>query len=410
MPLGGRQRRAVVAAAVTALVALVAAGCTGSSGSGAFGKGSGDQTSAKVSVSGPADKAKDVPTGTTIQLRVSGGKLGQVTLTGPDGKNVAGGFAAGSTTSWQPSAQLEWSSTYHVTATAKDSKGRQATTHSTFTTMAEPDDSHQVRVSSYVGDGMVYGVGLPIVVEFGNSGDWYDIPDKMRAAVQSRMTVTSTPAVTGTWYWWSGHEVHFRPKDYWPTGTKFHVDIALGGVEFGDGDYGRNDLTMDSSITTSALSVSIDDHTKQATVTQDGKVVRQIPVSLGAPASKTSSGTFVVMTRNQSEIFDSSTFGRPADAPGGYRETVYWDLRFTWDGQYIHAAPWSVASQGNTDVSNGCVNMSTANAQWLFGLAHIGDPITITNTGAQWQPGDGWTDWSLSWADFQKGSALPATN
>jgi lipoprotein-anchoring transpeptidase ErfK/SrfK len=409
MPNRGTQRRTAVVVAVTALVALVTvAGCTGSSGTG---KGGSDNASAaKVSISGPANGTKDVPTAATVQLKVSGGTLGSVSLAGSDGKSVAGGFTAGSTTRWQPTAQLDWSSTYKVTATAKDAKGRQTTAHSTFTTMAEPDDSKQVRVSSYVGDGMVYGVGLPIVVEFGSSSDWYDIPENERAAVQSRMTVTSTPAVTGTWYWWSGHEVHFRPKDYWPVGTKFHVDIALGGADFGDGSYGRNDLTMDSSIAPTAIAVSIDDHTKQATVTQDGKVLRTVPVSLGATASKTSSGTFVVMTRNQSEIFDSSTFGRPADAPGGYKETVYWDLRFTWDGQYIHAAPWSVASQGNTDVSNGCVNMATANAQWLFGLAQIGDPITIANTGANWQPGDGWTDWNLSWPDFQKGSALPATN
>lgn len=407
MPLGGRLRRvAVVAAAIT----LCAAGCTGPSGTGSFGKGSGNGTSAQVSISGPADEAKNVPTGTTIQVKVSGGTVGQVTVTGSNGKAVAGGFTPGSSTDWRPAAQLDWSSTYQVSATAKDPKGRDATTHSTFTTMAAPDDAHQIRVSSYVGDGLVYGVGMPIVVEFGSSPNWYDIPDKMRAAVQSRMTVTSTPAVTGTWYWWSGHEVHFRPKTYWPAGTRFHVDIALGGADLGGGDYGRNDLTMDSSITTSPVTVSVDDHTKQATVTQNGRVARKIPVSLGAPASKTSSGTFVVMTRNQSEIFDSSTFGRPADAPGGYREKVYWDLRFTWDGQYLHAAPWSVADQGNTDVSNGCVNMSTANAQWLFGIAHIGDPVTVANTGAQWQPADGWTDWSLSWPAFQKGSALPATN
>jgi lipoprotein-anchoring transpeptidase ErfK/SrfK len=407
MPIGGRLRITVAGTGLVALAALTAlAGCTGSAGGGG---GSDAGPSAKLSVSGPADKAKDVPTGTTIQLKVSGGTLGAVSVTDSDGKKVDGGLTAGST-SWRPAGQLDWSTTYKVTATARTAKGRQTTAHSTFTTMAEPDDAHQVRVSSYVGDNMVYGVGMPLVVEFGNPGSWYDVPENQRAAVQARMTVTSTPAVTGTWYWWSGHEVHFRPKDYWPVGTKFHVDIALGGVDFGGGSYGRNDLTMDSSIAPQALAVSIDDTTKQATVTQDGKVLKKIPVSLGAAASKTSSGTFVVMTRNQSEVFDSSTFGRPADAPGGYRETVYWDLRFTWDGQYIHGAPWSVASQGNTDVSNGCVNMSTANAQWLFGLAHIGDPITIANTGAQWQPGDGWTDWSLSWADFQKGSAIPVTN
>jgi hypothetical protein len=40
-------------------------------------------------------------------------------------------------------------------------------------------------------------------------------------------------------------------------------------------------------------------------------------------------------------------------------------LRMSNSGEFIHAAPWSVASQGVANVSHGCGGMSTANARWL---------------------------------------------
>ena len=83
------------------------------------------------------------------------------------------------------------------------------------------------------------------------------------------------------------------------------------------------------------------------------------------------------MIKNEWEWFDSTTFGIPSDSPGGYRTKVYWPERLTWDGQYIHAAPWSVADQGHRNVSHGCVNVSDDNAQWLFGITHLGHPVIV---------------------------------
>ncbi len=34
---------------------------------------------------------------------------------------------------------------------------------------------------------------------------------------------TDPPGIVGGWYWISDHEVHYRPKDYWPAGTKVTV-------------------------------------------------------------------------------------------------------------------------------------------------------------------------------------------
>ena len=48
----------------------------------------------------------------------------------------------------------------------------------------------------------------------------------------------------------------------------------------------------------------------------------------------------------------------------------------------MHAAPWSVAQQGNTNVSHGCINMSTERAAWFFNFSQVGDVVEIHNSSA----------------------------
>lgn len=45
----------------------------------------------------------------------------------------------------------------------------------------------------------------------------------------------------------------------------------------------------------------------------------------------------------------------------------------------MHAAPWSVNSQGFENVSHGCINLSTENARWFYDNAKIGDPVIVTD-------------------------------
>ena len=82
--------------------------------------------------------------------------------------------------------------------------------------------------------------------------------------------------------------------------------------------------------------------------------------------------------------------------------------RLTWSGQYIHAAPWSVGSQGKRNVSHGCTNVSDGNAKWLYDNTHIGDPVVVRGTPRKLDWGNGWTDWDRPWDQYVKGSALPA--
>ncbi len=81
-------------------------------------------------------------------------------------------------------------------------------------------------------------------------------------------------------------------------------------------------------------------------------------------------------------------------------------MRETHSGEFVHAAPWSVASQGKVNVSRGCIGMSDENGQWLFGVAKVGDPVVVTGTSRGTEPGNGWTDWNTPFDQYRKGSAL----
>ena len=389
-----RLRRLTAALAVAGLCTLSA--CTGSNGGSAQSRDGGHAPDT-ATITSPRNGATDVPAGT--QLRVSGPEAAsaQVTLTDDAGGTVSGGPGYDANT-WVPKSELKYGTHYTATVTAG---GKHSSI--SFTTMAEPNASNQVRVQSAMGDGQVFGIGMPFVLTLGHS-----VTKDQRAAVEKRLSVTSTPSQPGSWYWMSDHEIHYRPKSYWQPGTHLLLDAKTGGVPFGNGYYGRNDITVDASITPHSLEIVTDDKTHMLTVYQDGKATKKMPASLGRKGHESSSGAMVIMTRKPSEIFDSSlgTGGIPVNAPGGYKLLVYWTMRLTWSGQFIHAAPWSVASQGHTDVSHGCTNISTANAKWIYDNSHIGDPVTVKNTGKPLVWGNGWTDWNMSWADYQKGSAL----
>jgi lipoprotein-anchoring transpeptidase ErfK/SrfK len=175
----------------------------------------------------------------------------------------------------------------------------------------------------------------------------------------------------------------------------------LGGAPTGDGHYGDQDRSASIRIASKVV-LDVDNRTKQMTVYANDKVLRRIPVSLGKPSTPSSSGRLVVMSKEYSTVFDTTREG-----PGGYRVTVNYAMRLTWGGEFIHAAPWSVGDQGHRNVSHGCVNMSWGNAEWLFGVAHVGDPVIVRDTEVHVTNGNGWTAWDLPWDSYVRGSALP---
>ena len=75
-------------------------------------------------------------------------------------------------------------------------------------------------------------------------------------------------------------------------------------------------------------------------------VLRTIPISAGRPKYPTMNGIHFVWGKTKNLIMDSATVGIPRNSPDGYYEKVYWDVRISYGGAFVHAAPWSVASQG----------------------------------------------------------------
>lgn len=324
-----------------------------------------------------------VPISTEIGTKVNGGKITSVSLVDAGGQPVAGELRADGS-SWVPAAALRFATSYHAKVTAAGPDGRTVTRETTFTTAAKAGGP-AVTSDLMLTDGATYGVGMPIVVDFGS-----DVPAESRAAVQQRLFVKSDPPQPGAWHWFSAREVMYRPEKYWQPGTKITARKLLNGVAIGNG---HADEDLSATITIGRkLTIDIDDATKRMNVYRNDALVKTMPVSLGKPSTPSSSGTTVIMSREPYTVFHTPE----------YTVGVQYAMRLTWGGQYIHAAPWSVGDQGYRDVSHGCTNVSTENAKWLYEQTLVGDPVVTRNTGTPLDPGDGWTAWDMSWADYTK--------
>ncbi|QSB13025.1 L,D-transpeptidase family protein [Natronosporangium hydrolyticum] len=346
----------------------------------------------------PPTGADDAPLSTEIGTEVTGGVLSEVALVDEDGDRVAGRMRADGT-GWVPNQPLAPETTYRATVTAANRDGQRSTVETSFTTMTEPE--RRTDTGLYLQDGAEYGVAMPVVVEFHQP-----VPPEARAEVQRRMFVSTDPPQPGAWSWVAdGRQAFYRAPEHWQPGTTISARIALDGHPTGDDRYGDADRSATATIGR-ALSIEVDNATKQMTVEGDGVEARSMPVSLGKPSTPSSSGNLVVMSRKASTIFD--TFAELGDA--GYRVEVAYAMRLSWQGEFIHAAPWSVGDQGVRNVSHGCVNLATADAQWLYEVIKVGDPVTVTGTERQIEHGNGWTAWELSWDEFIEGSALPVAD
>ena len=148
--------------------------------------------------------------------------------------------------------------------------------------------------------------------------------------------------------------------------------------------------------------VSIADvQTHTFTVTSNGRVQRVIPMSAGRDAYPTKNGVHIALEKSQVVTMDSQTVGIPRNSPDGYYEKVYWDVRISNGGAFVHAAPWSVGEQGNRNVSHGCVNISTSDAQWFFSFTQRGDVVNVVHSPVPPVLSDaGTADWNVTWATW----------
>ncbi|MGB3772606.1 MAG: Ig-like domain-containing protein [Rhodococcus sp. (in: high G+C Gram-positive bacteria)] len=390
----GKKPLAVVVAVVALVIALVA-GCSGSAGTAGSAAPTTEAAPVAAVTYAPAAGADDVSPTAPVSVTVSDGTFEAVSLTTSDGRSVAGTLDPTKTT-FTVTEPLGYGSVYTWTGSAVGSDGKKVPVDGTVTTVAPQSITS---VTTNIGDGQEVGVAAPIILKFDAS-----IADKR--AVEKALTVTTNPPTTGSWAWLpddGGSRVHWRPQNYWAPGTSVDVSAKLYGVNYGDGAYGDADVTLDFGIGRSQVVIA-DATSHRMQVVRDGQTIMDIPVSYGEgneDRNVTRSGIHVV-----TEKYEDFLMSNPP-----YYENVRerWATRISNNGEFIHANPLTTGVQGASNVTNGCINLSTEDAQAYFQTAVYGDPVEVTGTRIDLSAADGDIyDWAVDWPTWQSMSAMSA--
>jgi lipoprotein-anchoring transpeptidase ErfK/SrfK len=188
--------------------------------------------------------------------------------------------------------------------------------------------------------------------------------------------------------------VIFRPRQYWPQNTAVTVQANLDGVQAAPGVYGTRNESLSFTIGHSLIVVA-STRTHYMKIYYKNKLFGRWAISSGRPGMDTPDGTYLTTFKNNPQRMIGP----------GYDELVPWSVDFTYSGDFIHDAYWSVGEQGSVNVSHGCLNTSPAHSEIYYKMALPGDPVTVTGSPKAGTQGNGWTEWFVSWQQWLKGSA-----
>ncbi|MFF4322512.1 Ig-like domain-containing protein [Streptomyces sp. NPDC001568] len=404
-PIRGRVRTGLPALLLGAALLLTSA-CGGggdsgggdgkNGGSGGAGKAGTEASKAVVAVK-PDDGAKEVATSGVLKITSTGGKLTTVTVADTKGNAVEGKLAADGA-SWEPNRHLASATEYKVHAVAKDEAGRESAKDTTFSTLTP--------VNTFVGhytpeDGSTVGVGMPVSINFTRG---ITNPE----AVEKAITVTAEPSVPVEGHWFGNDRLDFRPEKYWAAGTKVTVKLALDGVEGRPGVYGKQTRTVTFTVGRSQVT-TVDAEAKQMEVVRDGQVLKNIPITAGAPATTTYNGQMVISEKYKVTRMNGATVGF-----GGEYDIsdVPHAMRLSQSGTFVHGNYWaSSGTFGSENVSHGCVGLrdvrgagdDSTPAAWFFNESLIGDVVVVKNSkDKQIAPDNGLNGWNMDWAEWTK--------
>ncbi|BBZ39834.1 L,D-transpeptidase [Mycobacterium conspicuum] len=358
----------------------------------------------------PDANAHDVDPVAHVVVKANVGTLTDVRMVN-DGDKQVDGVMTPDNKVWKPTVPLGYGRTYTLKVSSRGPNGVDSTRVSSFSTLRP---SNQTKVSftttseAALKDGGTYGVGTVVVAHFDEQ-----IAD--RAAAEKHLTVTTNPAVQGSWFWVDDQNAHWRPEHYYAPGTTVTAEAKIYGISLGNGIFGQEDNRVLFRIGDSHVSVA-DDATKLVTVFDNGKLVRTMPTSMGMGGTEniaghtislwTPPGIYTVLDKGNPVVMDSSTFGLPKNSRLGYRETIKYATKISTDGIYLHELDATVWAQGHTDTSHGCLNLNADNAKWFYGFSVPGDVVEIRNSGGPPVKLEQNGDWTLSWDQWRNGSAL----
>ncbi|MDN3295979.1 Ig-like domain-containing protein [Streptomyces ficellus] len=401
---GGGAGKGLPALVLGALLLLVTA--CGGPGPAGGGKGGGKErdggtvenaASQAVVTILPKDGAASVPTSGALKITAEKGKLTAVTVADSKGNRVEGKMAADGT-SWEPVRHLAAATKYKVHAVAKDADGRESAKDTTFTTL--------VPKNTFIGhytpeDGSTVGVGMPVSINFTRG---ITNPE----AVEKAITVTAEPSVRIEGHWFGNDRLDFRPEKYWAPGTKVTVRLNLDGVEGRPGVYGKQAKTVTFTIGRSQVS-TVDASAKTMKVVRNGKLIKTIPITAGAPSTTTYNGQMVISEKYEVTRMNGATvgFGGEYDI-----KDVPHAMRLSTSGTFVHGNYWASRDTfGSANVSHGCVGLrdvrgaydDSTPAAWFFNNSIIGDVVIVKNSkDKQIQPDNGLNGWNMPWSEWIK--------
>lgn len=340
-----------------------------------------------------------------ITVTATGGTLQSVVAALPNGVQLNGAFGAGKT-SWKTTTGLAFGKSYAVTVKATNPTGQVTSMTKTVSTATPSAYAFPSFVPAASATNI--GVGQPIRVQFMQSpADTKPIPVSDHAAIQKLLTVTSSPAQPGAWYWITSNTVDYRPQNFWKPGTTITLHANIEGASFGKGAYGEKDRTATYRVHDSWVAKA-DGNAHQMMIYHNDQYVKTMNVSLGSTQYPTHVGTHVISAKANPYTMNSCTFGLCPPAKGAYISKEYYANRISNDGEFVHENPKSILAQGHSNVSHGCINLNPTDAQWFYSHFGVGDVVEVTHSGGKQLPLDDlWGDWSVDWSAWKAGNTHP---
>jgi lipoprotein-anchoring transpeptidase ErfK/SrfK len=252
-------------------------------------------------------------------------------------------------------------------------------------------------------NGTVVGIAYPITATFSASV-------ANRAAAERHMRVyVNGIASHGAWYWRNSRTAVFRAQSFWPGRSRIQVRLTLAGVELNRSSttsfVGSSATTRPHLLRTSRVLVArISATTHRMLVYVDGKVVRNVGVSLGKAGFETRSGFKAVMEKYLRREMTSIELGLTNES---YDLWAPYATRITPTGEFVHGAPWAAGRIGRRNGSHGCTNLLTSDAAWFYDNTIAGDLVITTGTSRAMEYWNGiGAPYNMPWAQWLAHSAL----
>ncbi|GLF94764.1 L,D-transpeptidase [Streptomyces yaizuensis] len=393
----GAPARRLGAPLVLAALLLTACGPGGGGAGAASDAGARNAASRAVVTVAPKDGSTAVATSDALRITASDGRLTTVTVEDDRGNGIEGRIAADGG-SWLPLTHLAAATRYRVHAVAEDDRGRVSAKDTSFTTLVPRDTfiAHHTPEG-----GAVVGVGMPVSLVFTQG---ITEPE----AVERAVTVTADPPVEIAGHWFGDNRLDFRPERYWRPGTEVTVRIGLDGVQGRPGVHGTQSKTFSFTVGRAQVS-TVDAAVKTMEVRRDGRPLRTLAVTAGAPATTTYNGVMVIGEKHRVTRMNGATvgFGGEYDI-----KDVPHALRLSASGTFVHGDYWSSPGTfGTTNVSHGSVGLRdvrgggdrTSPAAWFYENSLLGDVVVVKNSqDGVIAPENGLNGWNMTWAEWKR--------